>query len=126
MLYLDSSAFAKRYIREAGQSRLEERLLAEPELYSSAICYAEVHAAFARKLREGGWTRVEFLQARNKFEIDWLAVREIAVDSDTLAPVVQLVERVPLRGMDAIHLAAAVWLERKTGRTRPDRKGIRP
>ncbi|MFQ5817600.1 MAG: type II toxin-antitoxin system VapC family toxin [Terriglobia bacterium] len=115
MLYLDASALAKRYIREAGHTSLEQRLQEDELVYSSAICYAEVHAALARKLREGGWNRTEFLQARNRFEVDWLLVREIAVDGETLAPVSQLVEHVPLRGMDAIHLAAAVWLQRKTG-----------
>lgn len=116
MLYLDSSAFVKRYVREPGRESLEERLGKAESLYSSAICYAEVHAVFARKLRERGWTQDEFAQARNKFEMDWLVVREITVNSETLAPVRELVEHVPLRGMEAIHLAAALWLRRKVHR----------
>lgn len=116
MLYVDSSALAKRYEREPGGALLEKRFAQDELIYSSAIGYAEVHAALARKLWEQEWTRVEFLQARNRFEVDWLFVREIAVDADTLAPVSQLVEHLRLRGMDAIHLAAAVWLQRKTGR----------
>lgn len=116
MLYVDSSALAKRYVREPGQALLEKRLEQDDLVYSSAVCYAEVHAALARKLWEREWTRSEFLQARNRFEVDWLLVREVAVDAETLAPVSQLVEHVRLRGMDAIHLAAAVWLQRKTGR----------
>jgi predicted nucleic acid-binding protein len=116
VLYLDSSALAKRYAREPGQALLEARLEEDELVYSSAVSYAEVHAALARKLWEKEWTRAEFEQARNRFEVDWLLVREVAVNAETLAPVGQLVERVRLRGMDAIHLAAAVWLERKTGK----------
>ena len=113
MLYLDSSALVKRYVREPGRNSLVQRLKTGGHLYSSAISYAEIHAALARKHREGELSRVEFLRARNDFEVDWLEMQEVSVNHETLGPIVQLVEHVPLRGMDAIHLAAAIWLQRK-------------
>lgn len=113
MLYLDASALVKRYVREQGRRALELRLRADQLLYSSASSFAEVHAALARKHREREITQVEFLQARNQFERDWIEIHEVAVNAETLNPVPPLVERLRLRGMDAIHLAAAIWVERK-------------
>jgi len=113
VVYLDSSAFVKRYVPEAGRVWLQERLRSESRLYSSGITYAEVHAVFARKYRQEGWTRTEFQKARNEFELDWLTVEEVAVTNETLRAVPVLVGQVPLRGMDAIHLAAIRWLQLK-------------
>jgi len=115
VLYLDATALVKRYVPEPGRHWLERRLRSERLLHSSAISYAETHAALARRFREGDLKRRDFTEARNRFEVDWLELQEIAVDNETLAPVAQIVERVPLRGMDAIHLAAALWLQRKFG-----------
>ena len=53
MIYLDTSALIKRFVTERG-SRLVRRLVAQPPaVATSKIAYAEVHAALARKRREG-------------------------------------------------------------------------
>jgi predicted nucleic acid-binding protein len=113
VLYLDATALVKRYVPETGRQWLDARLRSERALYTSSISYAETHAALARRFREGDLKRKDFLEARNRFEVDWLQLQEIAVDNETLAPIARIVESVPLRGMDAIHLAAAIWLHRK-------------
>lgn len=119
MLYVEPSALVKRYVREPGRELLEKRLRAAEHLYSSAVSFAEVHAALARKQGEGDLTTEEFRRARNDFEVDWLSVEEVAVNAETLRVVPELVRHVPLRGMDAIHLAAAVWVARTFNR-RPE------
>ena len=108
MLYLDASALVKRYVEEKGREQLEGRLQSAQEIYTSTITYAEVHAALARKYREGELTKAEFNRAGNDFEKDWLELQEVSVNAETLSPVRVLVGVVRLRGMDAIHLAAAV------------------
>jgi hypothetical protein len=79
------------------------------------VSYAEVHAALARKHREGGLTPAEFRTSAQTFEAEWPAYDQIAVDTTTLADVRRLVRRHSLRGFDAIHLAAAVWLQSELG-----------
>ena len=103
----------KRYVQEAGRAWLEQRIGGHVDCYSSAISYAEVHATFARKQREGHLSQIEFLRIRNGFERDWLEVREVAIDQEVLSPIPELVRHTDLRGMDAIHLAAIIWLHRK-------------
>jgi len=113
IVYLDSSALVKRYVQERGRGALEDRLQGSDRLFSSAITYAEVHAALAAKHRGRGMNQQELLQVQNDFERDWLQFEEVAVNQETLRLVRDLVNRVPLRGMDAIHLAAALWLAAK-------------
>jgi len=113
ILYVDSSALVKRYVQEKGRRSLEQRLGSSDRLFSSAITFAEVHATLAAKRRGGGMDEQELLRVQNDFERDWLQFEEIAVRQETLSVVRDLVIRVPLRGMDAIHLAAALWLARR-------------
>lgn len=113
MLYLDASAWVKRYVRERGREGLEHQMRTAGRLWSSAITYAEVHAALARKHRDKEMDQVEFMRAGNDFERDWLLAEEVAVDQETLSPVREILKKVSLRGMDVIHLAALLWLQRK-------------
>ena len=115
MNYLDASALVKRYVSEPGRHWVEHQLRSVEAHYTSAISYAEVHAALARRYWQGDLKHIAFRRARTQFERDWLQLQEIAVDNDTMGPVRVLVQRVRLRGMDAIHLAAAVWLTRRFG-----------
>jgi len=114
--YLDATALVMRYVPGPGGVWVEEQLRAPEPQYTSAISYAEVHAALARRFREGDLKRAAYRSARNEFERDWLAVQEVAVDQSTMSSVPLVVEQARLRGMDAIHLSAAVWLSRQFGR----------
>ena len=57
-----------------------------------------------------------FRTAAAAFEHEWLAYDHILVDEATLKDVRSLVRRHPLRGFDAIHLSAALWLRAELGR----------
>ena len=111
MIYADASAIVKRYREETGSPRVREAWLAAERVFTSWVSYAEVHAALARKQRERGLTPAEFRTAAHTFEGEWPAYDQIAVNATTLAAVRRLVRRHRLRGFDAIHLAAAVWLQ---------------
>lgn len=49
------------------------------------------------------------------FEADWPAYDQIALDGTTLGAVSRLVRQYPLRGADAVHIAAALWLREHVG-----------
>ena len=111
MLYLDSSALVKLYIQEKGTESLKARLVTEDALFSSTLTYAEIHAALATRMREGAFNRLTFGRAARKFASDWRnAITSIALDTNVLAQVKQLVFPFALRGGDAVHLATAIWL----------------
>jgi hypothetical protein len=79
------------------------------------VAYAEVHAAFARKRRDGGISAAQLRAAADAFESEWTAYDQILIDRATSSHVRRLVLRHALRGFDAIHLSAALWLQEQLG-----------
>lgn len=115
MIYADSSVVVKRYHEEPGTGRVRERWAGEDRIFTSWITYPEVHAALARKHREGWFSAAVLSRLAGAFELEWVAYDHIAVSGATLAEVRRLLRRHPLRGGDAVHLAAAAWLREQIG-----------
>ncbi len=115
MIYADSSVIVKRYYEEPGTEQVRERWGRTDRVFTSKVSYAEVHAALARKRRERGISPVGFRAVTQAFEGEWPSYDHVLVDASTLTEVRRLVQRHPLRGFDAIHLAAAIWLKKEIG-----------
>ena len=115
MIYADSSVIVKRYYQEPGSQRVRESWARSERVFTSRVAYAEVHAALARKRREGGISAAQLRSITHAFESEWPAYDQILVDRTTCAHVRRLVLRHPLRGFDAIHLSAALWLQEQIG-----------
>jgi predicted nucleic acid-binding protein len=115
MTYADSSVIVKRYYEEPGSRRVHERWLMGEPIFTSRVAYAEVHAALARKRRDGGLAPALYRRCASTFETEWPAYEQVVVDRTTMADVSRLVRRYSLRGYDAIHLAAALWMKRQVG-----------
>lgn len=115
MTYADSSVIVKRYYEELGTERVRERLASAERVFTSRLAYAEVHAALARKRRERDISEAAYRRTASAFESDWPAYDQIALDAATLDAVPRLVRRYALRGADAVHLAAALWLREHAG-----------
>ncbi|MBM4270346.1 MAG: type II toxin-antitoxin system VapC family toxin [Deltaproteobacteria bacterium] len=113
MNYFDTSALIKRFVEERGSDAVAALLAAEPMAATSVVAYAEVHAGLARKLRERALTTAGHRRTARAFDADWRAFLRVGVTEPVLALVPGLVRRHPLRGFDAIHLAAAVRLQRE-------------
>lgn len=94
---------------------MRARWNAAERVFTSRAAYAEVHAALARKRRDGELSPRGFSTAATAFEAEWPAYDHVLIDDTTLAPVRRLVRRYPLRGFDAIHLGAALWLRDQVG-----------
>lgn len=111
MLYLDASALVKRYLVEPGSDAVNARFVDGERVFTSMLSYAEVHAALARKLRQRDLTVPQFNRVREVFVGEFvLFLNALALDVRTLSAVPTLVERYPIRGPDAVHLSAALWL----------------
>lgn len=111
MNYFDTSALIKRFVEERGSKAVAELFEADPMVATSVVAYAEVHAGLARKLRERALTVAGHRRTARAFDADWRAWLRVVVSEQVLALVPGLVRRHPLRGIDAIHLAAAVRLQ---------------
>jgi predicted nucleic acid-binding protein len=115
VLYLDSSALVKRYRHESGTAALNKRLAAEADssrpIFTSTLTYAEIHAAVARRTRDGQLSMIAATAIQEKFDSDWvLAFTPIELGPRVLGFIPSIVKQFPLKGADAVHLASALWL----------------
>jgi uncharacterized protein len=114
VLYVDSSALLKHYIRQPGTDALNTKLQQESlnhEIYISTIGYAEILATFARRVRGSPGTNAQTKLIQRKFQDEWSsAFNHIELSVNVMSYIPKLVQAYPLRGSDAIHLASALWL----------------
>ncbi len=109
ILFLDTSALIKIYIAEPGSVAIQRRV-SGGVVALSQLTYAETHATFARRRREDLLTAAEHQLLIGRFESDWETVFRVPVSNEVLAFVPDLCKRHPLRGADALQLAAALLL----------------
>jgi Predicted nucleic acid-binding protein, contains PIN domain len=107
-VYFDSSALAKRYIEETGTAEVLDWCERADELALSVIAIPELISAFCRLHREARLDDGQYQGIKR----DLLTDIEDALICETTAEVVQhavrALEAHPLRGMDAIHIGAAL------------------
>ncbi len=115
--YLDTSALVKTYRKEPGTERLDA-LMADPdhEFHISSLSVVEVHSSALRLVREGAMTRpdVESLVENLNEDVAQGVVRLHPLRdrwaSAAAAVLLDLGARVPLRSLDALHLAITLDL----------------
>jgi predicted nucleic acid-binding protein len=114
VLYWDSSALIKHYVHEAGSERIGNELRLEESAsrpaFTSAITFAEIHSALARRVNDRSLSRRDFVRLRRRFDSDWvLGISVIDLEPGVLT-IVRDVVHLGLKSADAIHLASAIWL----------------
>lgn len=112
--YFDTSALVKQYLEEAGSKTVLELLKAGDKVYTASLTYAETHAAFSRRTREGWLTREITRRLALRFDRDWESYDIVIMSQNVLSLARQMLYRHPLRSADAIHLASALFLARTT------------
>lgn len=102
MQYVDSSALAKRYVRESDSEHAMRLLDADPDWVTSAISEVEVRRVLARRspTEHVGVARAAFLR-------DWERMAIVAADATTMGLAASLAEATGARSLDAVHLASA-------------------
>ncbi len=110
-VFFDTSAFIKRYVREAGTDAVLAWCDQATEICLSGIALPEIVSAFCRLRREG---KIDDMQYR-QLKLSLLADIEDAAIGDltpaVLGEAIFCLENNVLRGMDAIHIGSAVVLK---------------
>lgn len=111
MIYFDTSALAKNYIKEDGSDYVNKIIADSPVIAISKITYPEILSAFIRRSKTGDISNRELIKLMNEFESQWDYF--IVVDfKDELLPIIKTVIRKHLlKAADAIHLSSALWLK---------------
>jgi len=109
---LDSSAFAKLFIREPGSEALETRLASVPDEGNaiSIIAPLEVQSALQWRLRLGQLTPNAVQHAEADLQIATQNFTRYPVDTFTTDDVSTLIQRHSLRSLDALHLASCLGI----------------
>ena len=107
-LYMDSSAFAKRYIEEPGTARVRALLAVADELLLSMLTLPEVAGALNRLRRDGRLADADYAGCKQRLLADLEGASVIAITPAILSSAVRCLESVPLRAADAVHVAAAL------------------
>jgi len=114
MIVCDTSAVAKLYVPERETAAVRQLLETEDEVCVSELVRVELMGVFHRRLREGKWTRADFLAAVRQFSRDelggfwtWLPlgapIMEAAAKTYATLP-----KTVFLRSADCLHLVTAI------------------
>jgi predicted nucleic acid-binding protein len=85
ILYLDSSALVKRYVREAGSTEVEELIVQADAVGTGLIGRAEVAAALARAGRIGYLGRDDAEAALQVFRAQWCRLARLQLTEPLLA-----------------------------------------
>jgi predicted nucleic acid-binding protein len=106
--YLDSSAFAKRFVDEAGSDRVEDVCTQASALGLSVICVPEVISALNRRKRERSLTTDQYAEAKQRLLDDVRDADIINLAVPVVGSAIAVLESSPVRAMDALHIASAL------------------
>lgn len=106
--YLDSSAFAKRFIEETGSDAVESVCARASELGLSALCVPEIVSALNRRLRERTLTQAQYREAKRHLLEDVRDADIIDLTPSVIGSAIMVLEGSPVRAMDALHVASAL------------------
>lgn len=114
IVYLDTSAWVKLYVREGGSRDLHKLIGKAKALAASVVAYPEARAAFARLKAEGLTSDAKHQQRLAQLNVDWENMLRVELTPTIVRSAGDLAEVYGLRGFDSIHLASALWLKEKT------------
>ncbi|MFZ2301852.1 MAG: type II toxin-antitoxin system VapC family toxin [Gallionella sp.] len=110
-VFLDTSAFAKRYVAEPGLDKVMKLCQQADNLVVSVICLPELVSTLARLLREKKLTKANYRKLKGNAMADLADVDICQITPGILVSVISLLELNPLRAMDAIHVGCALAIE---------------
>lgn len=111
ILYLDTSALVKLYVRERGSAAVHRGVNQAGAVATSAVAYAEARASFARLLRDRPAVLKPHRRRVGQLDQDWGRYAVVELTPAVARSAGNVAEQYGLRGFDAIHLASALWLK---------------
>src|SRR3989337_1856270 len=115
ILYLDSSALAKRYLSEEGSTEVERLVAGAERVGTWIIAGVEVGAALGRARRQKLLDDQPAARLRALFTSHWPSLLRLSLSDSTVERAAALAWELGLRGSAAVHLASALaWREARS------------
>lgn len=106
--FFDSSAIAKRYIKENGSELVDQLFLEADSIVVSSICLPEIMSALARRRREKKLSTAQYNQCKRSAIEDFSTFEVCQLSPDVIRRSIILLENAELRTLDALQLACAI------------------
>jgi hypothetical protein len=106
--FLDSSAFAKRYVEEPGSQAVETLCMEATELALSVVCIPEIISALNRRVRERSLSARQYEAAKEHMSEDIRDAAIVNLTPEVVSTCTMILEASSVRAMDALHIACAV------------------
>jgi predicted nucleic acid-binding protein len=113
-VFLDTSAFAKRYVAEQGTDKVMALCQQADSLVVSVMCLPELISTLSRLVREKKLSKADYRKLKGDTVADLADVDICQITSGIMDSVILLLESHPLRAMDAIHVACALAVDPDT------------
>lgn len=110
-VFMDTSAFAKRYVSERNSNRVAALCADADNLIVSVICFPELISTLCRLVREKKLTRSVYRKLRSDAIADLADVDICQITSSVVDTAVPLLEAHPLRSADALHVGCAIAVQ---------------
>lgn len=107
-VFFDSSALAKRYYEEPGSEDVERLFLKSTQIIVSMTCLPEIISALNRKRREAKLSSGQYTIIKERLFLEFEDYLSCPLTPRVIAFTIKILEKFPLRAMDAIHLACAM------------------
>ena len=110
LYFLDSSALAKLFVAELGSAQLVDLIkpLLTAQVVISTLAIVEVHSAIRRRERAGQLSSQHAAEALVMLPAEAAAMTEQPISTQVIETARQVLDRHPLRSLDAIQLASGL------------------
>ena len=112
ILFCDTSALVKLYVREDGSDAVAARAATSEALAVCRVTWVEIMSALARRVRERPQDEATLASARERFVMDWPRYLCLELTQDLAELAGDYAETFALRAYDSIQLAAAEFARR--------------
>ena len=113
ILFCDTSALVKLYVREDGTDAVSEQAAASEIVAVCRIAWVEIMSAMARRSREQPQDAAAIAKARQQFATDWPHYFTVEVTKELTELAGDYTDAFALRACDSVQLAAAQTLNRE-------------
>lgn len=115
MLFCDTSALVKLYLREDASDLMMALAAAAPAIAVCRVAWAETMAAFARRVRESPADAEAIQAVRRRLRNDWPDYAIVEVTQPLVELAGEYADLFALRGYDSVQLAAARIVQEAAG-----------
>lgn len=113
ILFCDTSALVKLYVREDGTDAVTEQVAQCEVVAVSRIAWVEMMSALARRAREQVQDVALLAQVRQQVTLDWPRYLKVELTQPLLELAGDYAEAFALRAYDSVQLASAQTLHRE-------------